>query len=85
MSIDRRLLLLGLIGVGGLTGCGGLGAGDGYGERMPLPQEAGVGGRVQSVGRTSFPEIGFADWTEMEPEYVLYPGDEIEIATPTAV
>ncbi|TPW01022.1 MAG: polysaccharide export protein [bacterium] len=52
MSIDRRLLLLGLVGAGAMvSGCA---------------------------------EIGFADWTEMEPEYVLYPGDEIEIATPTA-
>lgn len=82
MSIDRRLLLLGLAGAGGalLTGCGG---GD-YGSRMPRPM-ASDGERVRAVGRTSFPEIGFADWTDMEPEYVLYPGDEIEIATPTAV
>lgn len=79
MSIDRRLLLFGLAG-GALAGCGG---GD-YGARMPRPMTAGGAERVQSVGRTSFPEIGFADWTEMEPEYVLYPGDEIEIATPTA-
>ncbi|MDP2116768.1 MAG: polysaccharide biosynthesis/export family protein [Brevundimonas sp.] len=87
MSIDRRLLLLGLFGAGAMvSGCGGapgLGGGD-YGSRMPLPQQAGAGGRIQGVGRTAFPEIGFADWTEMEPEYVLYPGDEIEIATPTA-
>ena len=88
MSIDRRLLLLGLVGAGTLvSGCGGvpgLGGGE-YGARMPLPQGAGGADRVQTVGRTAFPEIGFADWTEMEPEYVLYPGDEIEIATPTAV
>ena len=87
MSIDRRLLLLGLVGAGTMvSGCGGvpgMGGVDDYGSRMPLPQADG-GGRVQNVGRTSFPEIGFADWTEMEPEYVLYPGDEIEIATPTA-
>ncbi|WP_332654194.1 polysaccharide biosynthesis/export family protein [Brevundimonas sp.] len=82
MSIDRRLLLLGLAGAGGalVSGCGG---GE-YGARMPGPMASG-GDRVQQVGRTSFPEIGFADWTENEPEYVLYPGDEIEIATPTAV
>lgn len=82
MSIDRRLLLLGLAGAGGalVSGCGG---GE-YGARMPGPMASG-GDRVQQIGRTSFPEIGFADWTENEPEYVLYPGDEIEIATPTAV
>ena len=93
MSIDRRLLLLGLVGAGAMvSGCGGLPriampglGGDDYGSRMPLPQGSGGGAdRVRSVGRTSFPEIGFADWTEMEPEYVLYPGDEIEVATPTA-
>ena len=87
MSMDRRLLVLGLVGAGTMvSGCGGvpgMGGVDDYGSRMPLPQADG-GGRVQNVGRTSFPEIGFADWTEMEPEYVLYPGDEIEIATPTA-
>lgn len=87
MSIDRRLMMLGLVGAGGalVGGCGGvpgMGGGD-YTSRMPLPQAAG-GGRVENVGRAAFPEIGFADWSEMEPEYVLYPGDEIEIATPTA-
>lgn len=82
MSIDRRLLLLGLAGAGGalVAGC----AGGDQASRMPRPM-ASDRGRVHEVGRSSFPEIGFADWTEMEPEYVLYPGDEIEIATPTAV
>jgi protein involved in polysaccharide export with SLBB domain len=84
MSIDRRLMLLGLLGASGaLAGCG-LTAG-GETSRMPLPVSAGGGSsRVQAVGRTSFPEIGFSDWSDDEPEYVLYPGDEIEIATPTA-
>lgn len=72
MTIDRRLLLLGLAGMGTLVGgCGGVAAD---------PR----GGRVQDVGRAAFPEVAFADWSEMEPEYVLFPGDEIEIATPTA-
>jgi polysaccharide export outer membrane protein len=83
MAIDRRLMLLGLAGIGAMTsGCGAASSltGGEYGARMPRP----AGDRVQTAGRTSFPEIGFADWTEAEPEYVLYPGDEIEIATPTA-
>ena len=88
MSIDRRLLLLGLAGVGTMvSGCaGGRGlGGDDHGSRMPLPRARGGGAdRIRNAGRTAFPEIGFADWTEAEPEYVLYPGDEIEIATPTA-
>lgn len=88
MSIDRRLMLLGIAGIGAIAGgCGavtnGLIGGGDYASRMPAPRES-RGDRVQDVGRRSFPEIGFADWTEAEPEYVLYPGDEIEIATPTA-
>lgn len=84
MSIDRRLMLLGLIVASGAmaSGCGG-GGFMGEESGMPLPSQAGAG-RVQATGRTSFPEIGFATWTDMEPEYVLYPGDEVEIATPTA-
>ncbi|GAA0625497.1 polysaccharide biosynthesis/export family protein [Brevundimonas kwangchunensis] len=83
MSIDRRLMLLGLIGASGAmaSGCGGGLMGED--SRIPPPSQASAG-RVQSTDRTSFPEIGFATWTDMEPEYVLYPGDEIEIATPTA-
>ncbi|MFN3930907.1 MAG: polysaccharide biosynthesis/export family protein [Brevundimonas sp.] len=77
MPIDRRLLLLGLAGA--VAGC----AGGGRGARVSGPDALG-GERVREVERSSFPEIGFADWTEAEPEYVLYPGDEIEIATPTA-
>ncbi|HEY0927931.1 polysaccharide biosynthesis/export family protein [Brevundimonas sp.] len=85
MSIDRRLLLLGLLGgAGTLAGCGGASALMGEDSRLPLPASSGGSGRVERVGRRSFPEIGFADWSDDEPEYVLYPGDEIEIATPTA-
>ena len=40
--------------------------------------------RGQRVERGDFNDIAFADWTEAEPEYLLYPGDEIEVATPTA-
>ncbi len=79
MPIDRRLLLLSL-GVAALGGCASESAG-----RMPLPAAGSAGGRVQPVGQAGFPDIPFADWTEAEPEYVLYPGDEIEVATPTAV
>jgi polysaccharide export outer membrane protein len=76
MSIDRRLMLLGLMGLGGaVAGCGGGAASEAY---------AAQSGRVQAADRGRFPNVGFADWTESEPEYVLYPGDEIEVATPTA-
>lgn len=79
MTADRRslLLALGAVGLSGaLSACGGrasmpdlgLGMGVDY-DRQPAP---GV------------PDLEFADWTDAEPEYLLYPGDEIEIATPTA-
>ena len=32
----------------------------------------------------NFSNIGYADWSESEPSYRFYPGDEIEVATPTA-
>ena len=69
--LNRRTLIATLgAGLGlGLAGCMG-GAG-----RAP------AGERISTDG---FPDIAFADWTEAEPEYLLYPGDEIEVATPTA-
>ncbi|TPW00882.1 MAG: polysaccharide export protein [bacterium] len=79
MSLDRRLFLF--AAAAALTGCAGDNAG-----RMPLPGGRGqdAGGNVQRVSPADFPNIPFADWTDTEPEYVLYPGDEIEVATPTA-
>ena len=68
MILDRRLVLMGL--AAGLTGCASAATGDGR--------------RVQGVRADQFPEVPFADWTDIEPEYLLYPGDEIEVATPTA-
>jgi len=47
----------------------------------------GAGGIVsgqERIGTSGFQDISFADWTDAEPEYLLYPGDEIEVATPTA-
>ncbi|OYX56221.1 MAG: polysaccharide export protein [Brevundimonas subvibrioides] len=40
--------------------------------------------RSVRVQQGDFNDIAFADWTDDEPEYLLYPGDEIEVATPTA-
>jgi len=31
-----------------------------------------------------FPNIGYANWTNDEPRYRLYPGDELEVQTPSA-
>ncbi|MFN4092663.1 MAG: polysaccharide biosynthesis/export family protein [Brevundimonas sp.] len=78
MSLDRRLFLF--AAATALTGCAGDNA-----VRMPLPGgQDRSGDSVQRVGRAEFPDIAFADWTDAEPEYILYPGDEIEVATPTA-
>ncbi|HEY1072382.1 MAG TPA: polysaccharide biosynthesis/export family protein [Brevundimonas sp.] len=68
MIPDRRLVLMGL--AAGLAGCASSGADDAR--------------RVQGVPADQFPDVAFADWTDVEPEYLLYPGDEIEVATPTA-
>lgn len=32
----------------------------------------------------SFPNIGYADWTETEPQYRFYPGDQVDISVPSA-
>lgn len=71
MSFSRRHLMLGLVALP-LAACGGVGL-----PRMTSP----LAGPATTVG---FPDIPFADWTDAEPEYVLYPNDEIEVATPTA-
>ncbi|MBA3999062.1 polysaccharide biosynthesis/export family protein [Brevundimonas sp.] len=42
---------------------------------------AGLGRSAQTPG---FPDIAFADWSDAEPEYLIYPGDELDIQTPTA-
>ena len=74
MAYQRRQILMGLAAAG--LGPAGLAA-------------CSHGGGNQIYGRSSrhtdaFPEVAFADWTDAEPEYVLYPGDEIEVGLPTA-
>lgn len=69
MTLHRRTILT-LFAAAALTGCAG------GGSRMPRP-----GARAAAGG---FPEIPFASWTDDEPEYLLYPGDELDIRTPTA-
>src|SRR5690606_6495943 len=69
MTLHRRAILT-LFAAAALSGCGG------GGSRLPRP---GAG-----AGVAGFPEIPFATWTDDEPEYLLYPGDELDIRTPTA-
>lgn len=38
----------------------------------------------RETARESFPNISYADWTDAEPPYRVYPGDELEIAVPSA-
>ena len=78
MTADRRQILfaLGALSLSGtLSACG---AASGLRDIDQGPQ---TGNRVETG---NFPEIGFSDWTDQEPEYVFYPGDELEVATPTA-
>jgi polysaccharide export outer membrane protein len=76
MTPDRRLFLM-TLAAATVAGCGGANA-----ARMP---RGGLGSeRIDRAPSGGFPDIAFADWTDAEPEYLLYPGDEIEVATPTA-
>jgi len=40
--------------------------------------------RGASARSGGFADIGYATWSEDEPDYRLFPGDELEVATPTA-
>lgn len=54
---------------GGVTACGHLDA-----EPItPAPRPT-----------ATFSNIGYADWSEQEPDYRFYPGDEIEMTVPSA-
>jgi len=74
MLTDRRLFLLTLGSASiaaSLAACSGAG-----GVRDP-----------RRADRSPYDELAglpFSPWTDQEPEYLLYPGDEIEVATPTA-
>lgn len=70
MDVDRRLLLLAL--AAGLSGCAS-------GGRSP----SGGLARPQTIGDLPS-DLPFAPWTDVEPEYRLYAGDEIEVVLPTA-
>ena len=53
----------------------------GDGRRSP-PRPAAP--RADSSMRGTFPNISYADWSEQEPDYRLYPGDQIDITVPSA-
>ena len=68
MTLDRRHLLIALAASAGGLAACSSGAGS-LGRQRPAPD---------------FPDIPFADWTDAEPEYLIYPGDELDIQTPSA-
>lgn len=76
MFSSRRALLALIAGSALTAACGG-----GY-SRYPLPGLGRSGGGAG--GPVGFTDIGFSDWSEDEPEYLLYPGDQIDVRTPTA-
>ena len=46
-----------------------------------------AGGRAhldRPVADAGFPDIGYATWSDAEPPYRIYPGDELEITVPSA-
>ncbi len=40
--------------------------------------------KVKFQGDADFPNIGYATWSDAEPPYRIYPGDELEITVPSA-
>jgi protein involved in polysaccharide export with SLBB domain len=52
------------------------------GEIMPLPEPPRGGANSSFNG--GFPNIPYANWSEDEPDYRLYPGDELEVVVPSA-
>lgn len=41
-------------------------------------------GPAMAARAPAFPTIGYADWTDYEPEYRFYPGDVIDVSVPSA-
>jgi len=70
MIIHRRFLLL------------GLGAAVAAAALPSTSKALGPSGRRPPPA--PFTNIPYATWDDNEPDYLLYPGDEIEVATPTA-
>lgn len=75
MTPDRRSLLALIAGAALTAACGG-----GY-SRYPV---AGYGRPGSPGDPRGFADIGFSDWSDAEPEYLLYPGDQIDVRTPSA-
>jgi protein involved in polysaccharide export with SLBB domain len=70
MNTHRRFLLMGLAATVAGAALPSSGKALGPNGRRPPPPP--------------FADIPYATWDDSEPDYLLYPGDEIEVATPTA-
>ena len=61
-----------------------------FGWSQPRPRPSALrtpprsGPREDRRAPESFPDISYADWTDQEPDYRLYPGDQIDITVPSA-
>lgn len=67
-GLSRRILLLAALAAAGAPGC----------ATAQKPPE------VEGPVEEQFTDIGYADWSEYEPPYRFYPGDEIEVSVPSA-
>ena len=71
--MHRRTILLAAFALpfaaGGLAACGHV-------DREPITPAARP--------TATFSDIGYADWSDQEPDYRFYPGDEVEITVPSA-
>ena len=47
-------------------------------------QAGGRAPRDRPQAQSAFPDIGYASWSDAEPPYRIYPGDELEITVPSA-
>lgn len=76
---DLRLVPMAALSLA-LAGCGG----------RPLPHIDLLGVRddpppsAQESGQRDFGDISYASWSDYEPPYRFYPGDELEVSLPTA-
>ncbi len=76
MTLIRRAAFAGLAAAstGLLSACAG--------SSLSLPDRQSLYGGPHETA--SFPNIGYATWTDQEPSYRLYPGDQLDVAFPTA-
>jgi polysaccharide export outer membrane protein len=69
MSLPSRRLALGLMSAFAASGC----------ATTYIGVDAGA-----HAAAAPFPDIGYASWSETEPPYRIYPGDELDISFPYA-